>query len=51
MGALIREATEHAMARAKGPSDPLEGLVGLDDGGPEDMAERHDEYLVPPARV
>ncbi len=46
MAALIREAAEQVTAGAKDAADPLEGLVGLEDRGPTDMAERHDAYLV-----
>jgi ribbon-helix-helix CopG family protein len=45
MAELIREAAEAAVGSAQELADPLEGLLGNDDSGPADMAERHDEYL------
>jgi hypothetical protein len=50
MAELIREAAESAVASTAEVPDPLEGLVGIDDGGPADMAERHDAYLTRPER-
>jgi hypothetical protein len=44
MAELIREAAEAAVGSAQELADPLEGLLGNDDSGPADMAERHDEY-------
>lgn len=44
---IVREAVQTYVA-AKRPdpaSNPLLGLVGAGDGGPEDAAEEHDRYL------
>jgi hypothetical protein len=45
MAELIREAAESVVKDAPDVVDPLDGLVGVVDRGPVDMAERHDEYL------
>jgi hypothetical protein len=45
MAELIREGAALAVTEAQEKADPFDELIGIDDRGPAQMAERHDEYL------
>jgi len=44
---LVRQGIDRVLAAVPPEDDPLLGIIGLvDDDGPTDMAEKHDDYLV-----
>jgi len=44
---LVRQGIDQVLAAVPPEEDPLLGIIGLvDDDGPTDMAEKHDDYLV-----
>ena len=44
---LIRQGIDRVLAAVPPEEDPLLAIVGLvDDDGPTDMADKHDDYLV-----
>lgn len=42
---LVRQGVDRLLADIPVEDDPLLEIIGLVDGGPEDLAEKHDEYL------
>jgi len=43
---LIREAARDLVARENPEDDPIFGIIGMASGGPSDVSERHDDYLI-----
>jgi hypothetical protein len=46
IAALVREGVDKFLNELPPGEDPLLDIVGLYDSGREDLAEKHDEYLV-----
>ncbi len=42
---LVRQGVDLLLAEAPADHDPLLDIVGMVEGGPPDLAEKHDEYL------
>ena len=45
LASLIREGVDLLLEKLPTSEDPLLDIVGLYDSEPEDLAEKHDEYL------
>lgn len=43
---LVRQSVDCYLAQLPPEDDPLWGIIGIGLGGPPDLAERHDDYLV-----
>jgi hypothetical protein len=46
LAALVRESVDRFLEELPPDEDPLLDIVGLYDSGRNDLAEKHDEYLV-----
>ncbi len=42
---LVRQGVDLLLAETPADHDPLLDIVGIVEGGPTDLAEKHDEYL------
>lgn len=42
---LVRQGVDRLLEELPVEDDPLLDIIGLVDGGPEDLSERHDSYL------
>ena len=42
---LVREGVDHVLASIPPEEDPLLDIIGMIEGGPSDLSERHDDYL------
>lgn len=42
---LVREGVDHVIASVPADEDPLLDIIGMIDGAPPDLSERHDDYL------
>jgi hypothetical protein len=45
MAELIRQGVDHMLSEVPAEEDPLWNIIGIMDGGPNDLAENHDKYL------
>ena len=43
---LVRQSVDCYLLQLPSEDDPLWGIIGIGLGGPPDLAERHDDYLV-----
>ncbi len=42
---LVRQGVDRLLAEVPWEEDPLLDIIGMVQGGPPDLAEKHDEYL------